>query len=292
MGRINRISKKVFESLYIVNFLPTEKGADLVRSREIASSKMFLIHNTLGEDSKIFDIDEEPTPSGLYNRLQQNPERLEGESFYTRVLKEFERIKEESPEIVHSLKDFPPRVKVAKASDRDELFVVVKKGRLYVYRKGYDSEEPPQLLGLEEVIERIRAERHEKALPLSDRFWELYKEVKNYREVPPRGLSENSLQQRAINNLMSILRIDDLEELTPLKPFVRTLLEDILDYGTLSDYTLRRLSNIDIKRPYDMIKELRTLRAELGENYLEREKQHLKSVMKEIIIAIENRKSL
>ncbi|RME62567.1 MAG: helicase, partial [Nitrospirae bacterium] len=134
VGRINRISKKVFESLYIVNFFPTEKGADLVRSREIASSKMFLIHNTLGEDSKIFDIDEEPTPSGLYNRLQQNPERIEGESFYTRVLKEFERIKKESPEIVHSLKDFPPRVKVAKASDRDELFVVVKKGRLYVYR--------------------------------------------------------------------------------------------------------------------------------------------------------------
>ncbi|RME63545.1 MAG: helicase, partial [Nitrospirae bacterium] len=269
-----------------------EKGADLVRCREIASSKMFLIHNTLGEDSKIFDIDEEPTPSGLYTRLKQNPERLEGESFYTRVLKEFERIREESPEILDALRDFPPRLKVAKASDEDELFVVVKKGRLYVYRKGHDSEEPPQLLGLEEVIERIKADRGEKAHPLSERFWQLYEEIKNYREIPPRGFSENSLQQRAINNLQSILRIDDLEGLTPLKPFVRTLLEDILDYGTLSDYTLRRLSNIDIKRSSNMIKELRTLRAELGEDYLEREKQRLKSVIKEIIIAIENRREV
>ncbi|MBI2314933.1 DEAD/DEAH box helicase family protein [Candidatus Daviesbacteria bacterium] len=40
VGRINRISKKVFDSLYIVNFFPTEKGSQLVKSREIASNKM------------------------------------------------------------------------------------------------------------------------------------------------------------------------------------------------------------------------------------------------------------
>ncbi len=41
LGRINRISKKVFDELYIVNFFPTEIGAELVKSREIASNKMF-----------------------------------------------------------------------------------------------------------------------------------------------------------------------------------------------------------------------------------------------------------
>ena len=69
VGRINRISKKVFDRLYIVNFFPTEKGSELVKSREIACNKMFLIHNTLGEDARIFDIDEEPTPAGLYERI-------------------------------------------------------------------------------------------------------------------------------------------------------------------------------------------------------------------------------
>ena len=48
VGRIKRISKKVFDKLYIVNFFPTEKGSDLVHSREIAAQKMFMIHNTLG----------------------------------------------------------------------------------------------------------------------------------------------------------------------------------------------------------------------------------------------------
>jgi hypothetical protein len=35
---------------------------------------------------------------------------------------------------------------------------------------------------------------------------------------------------------------------------------------------------------------LKKLRQELGEDYLEREKERLKSISKEIIIAIENRK--
>ena len=38
LGRINRISKKVFDELHIVNFFPTEKGAELVQSREIAAN--------------------------------------------------------------------------------------------------------------------------------------------------------------------------------------------------------------------------------------------------------------
>ena len=81
LGRINRISKKVFDELYIVNFFPTEKGAELVKSREIAANKMFLIHTALGEDSKIFDVDEEPTAAGMFSRVQQNPDELEEESF-------------------------------------------------------------------------------------------------------------------------------------------------------------------------------------------------------------------
>ena len=52
VGRINRISKKVFDDLFIVNFFPTEQGALLVQSRQIASNKMFLIHETLVKTRK------------------------------------------------------------------------------------------------------------------------------------------------------------------------------------------------------------------------------------------------
>ncbi len=61
-------------SFQIYNFFPTEQGSDVVKSRQIASQKMFLIHNTLGEDCKIFEIDETPAPAELYKRINTNPE--------------------------------------------------------------------------------------------------------------------------------------------------------------------------------------------------------------------------
>jgi len=86
-----------------------------------------LIHNTLGEDAKIFDIDEEPSPAKLYERIQQNPETLEEQSFYTKVLQDFIKIKEKYPDFIRALDKFPPRVKVAKN--------IMKMNSLYLLKK-------------------------------------------------------------------------------------------------------------------------------------------------------------
>lgn len=287
VGRINRINKKVFDRLYIVNFFPSEKGADIVRSREIASNKMFMIHNTLGEDSKIFAPDEEPTPSGLYNRIQQNPEEIEGESFYTKIVKEFEEIKSKYPDIINEIKDYPTRIKVAKAGKENELIVVIKKGRIYIHHKKYDGDENNHnIVSLEEVIDKIRAKPEEKGLSLSDNFWQVYDEIKNFKENVKIRLTEQSNEQKAINVLKRLLTINNNEYLTKLKPFIRTLLEDIIDYGTLSDFTLRRIANINPDKKPE--KEIENLKNELGEEYLIKEKQRLKDLKKEIIVAIEN----
>jgi superfamily II DNA/RNA helicase/HKD family nuclease len=289
VGRINRISKKFFDELYIVNFFPTEKGADLVKSRDIASNKMFLIHNALGEDAKIFDIDEEPSPSGLYKRIQQNPDYIESESFYTKILKEFERVKSESPELIKSLKEYPPRIKVAKRADKDELIVVIKKGRLFVHYKRYSYNIPPVITNIENIYERVKADKNDPAVPLSDRFWDEYERLKNFTDTTKTRLTEQSLQQKAINMLKSLINNSELSSLTPYKDFLRMLLEDILDYGTLPDYTLRRIANLDPKNIASILKEIERLRKTLGDDYLYREKDRLTELTKEIIIAIENR---
>ncbi|MGC9079099.1 MAG: helicase-related protein, partial [Candidatus Kapaibacteriota bacterium] len=137
-GRINRIGKKVFNEIYILNFFPTEVGADIVQSREIAQNKMFMIHKVLGEDSKIFSPDEEPQPSLLYQRLTSLPEEDENESFFSRLRKDFEKIKAETPDIENIIKNFPSRLKVAKPSDQNELFVFIQKGKdLFITHKNY-----------------------------------------------------------------------------------------------------------------------------------------------------------
>lgn len=293
VGRINRISKKVFNELYIVNFFPTEKGAELVKSREIASNKMFLIHSTLGEDAKIFDIDEEPTPSGLFKRIQQNPDKQEEESFYTKALKEFLKIKKDVPELIASFKSYPPRIKIAKNHSENELLVFLKKGRLYIHCLRYENEKKLDIYqaSFEEVFDKIACAQDEKALSLSGSFWEAYENVRKFKENRVIPSSEQSLEQKALNNLATFISQIQSEEIMPHKDFLRTLREDILDYGTLSDYTLRRIANMesaDEAKQKRALAEIAALKNELGEDYLQKEKAKQKDLSKEIIIAIEN----
>lgn len=286
LGRINRISKKVFDELYIVNFFPTEQGAELVQSREIAANKMFLIHTALGEDSKIFDIDEEPTPAGLFNRVQQNPDEQEEESFYTKALKEYLKIKNNNPELIDNLSNFPPRIKVAKKGQENELLVFFKKGRLYVSGSATDSEKPePYQRTFEEVFDRIICDSDEKALDWNtDNFWKTYQAIQDFREYRLGLVSEQSLEQKALINLDFLIR-NKKEELMPYKDFLRTLKEDILNYGTLADFTLRRIMNFKENN----VKDLDALKKELGSDYLAKEKNRQREQKKEIIIAIENK---
>jgi len=295
VGRINRISKKVFDELYIVNFFPTEKGAELVKSREIASNKMFLIHHALGEDSKIFEAGEKPTPAKLYQRIQQNPDKLEEESFYTKIVNKFLEIKRNYPNLISSLEDFPPRVKVSKASEKNELLVFIKKGRLYIQKAEYKENGKFEIneTTLEEIFERISCEPKEKRLEFSENFWDAYDEIKNFKIYKSLSPSEHSIEQRAINILKTFIykKIHN-SELLKFKEFLRMLLEDIVDYGTLPDYTLRRIANLSVegKNFNKSLEEIKNLFNELGFDYLEREKKRQKDLGKEIIVAIENRK--
>ena len=292
VGRINRISKKVFNELYIVNFFPTEQGAELVKSREIAQNKMFLIHSALGEDAKIFDVDEEPTPAGLYNRIQQNPDELEEENFYNKALREFIRIQKDHPEILANLENYPPRVKVAKQYTEDELLVFFKKGRLYITELSYTDEKPlPETKAFEDVFDKVTCAPEEKSLELSHQFWPAYNAIKNYKPYMPGGASEQSLEQKALNQLNTLINNVQAQKLMPYKDFLRILREDILHYGTHSEYSLRRISNFSVAehKINETIKEIEKLQNELGRDYLERAVAYQKKLKKDIIIAIENR---
>jgi superfamily II DNA or RNA helicase/HKD family nuclease len=293
VGRINRIGKKVFQNLYIYNFFPTEQGADVVKSRQIASNKMFLIHNTLGEDAKIFDVDETPSASKLFKRIQQNPEENDQESLQTKARKAYYNIEKNYPEIIAKTKNLPPRVKVAKKFSTESLNVFIKKGLgFFVRGVNADSEEVSDKT-LEEVWNLIECDQDEPSLPLSPQFWEKYEAVKNFKETYKIATSEQSNERKAINNLKTLLS-QPPKELLPLLPLVRMLLEDALEYQTLSDYTLRRIAGLntaarDVESIKELVANLADLKQELGEDYLLKTKQKLANFTSEVIIAIENR---
>lgn len=294
LGRINRIGRKVFRSLFIYNFFPTEQGAEYVKSREIAAQKMFLIHNILGEDAKVFAPDEIPSPAELFTRINRNPE--EEESLITAVRKELLAIKERYPNIVRGLEDFPARVKTAKEAGQNQILVFRRKGlQLFIHTVPDTAAEKLEVQPLlfEQALADIRCELETPRKPLSSRFWPAYEKIKEFREQNPMLRSDQSLLVRAENNLRSALE-NHAAALEEYLPFIQTLLRDLKEYQTLPKYTLRRLTSIEMNKNVskeDLARfrnELETLRWTLGEDYLERIERRIKEFRNEIIIAVEN----
>ena len=297
VGRIDRISKKVFGELFIANFFPTEKGAEHIKLKEIAQNKMFMIHSALGEDSKIFDIDEEPTPAGLFKKIQTNPEKLEEgeESFFTKARIKFVEIQKENPGLTEELKDYSTKIKTYKKGGENELLVIYKKSGIFVSRVGYEEkgEDEPSQISFEEAYGKIICEKGEKRLKQSQHFWNYYEKSKKIKSKEFSGAETQSIELKSLNNLKSI-RDNGGELFASFQKFILSLIEDIEKYGTLGEYTLRTIAglktgNDDEKK--ESLEKLGILKQELGgEDYLEKIKS--KTVPKrELIVAIENQKT-
>ena len=301
VGRINRIGKKVFDSLYIYNFFPTEKGRDKIKAREIAAQKLFMIHQSLGEDSKIFAEDETPSPSALYQRIQQNPDEIDQEeSLLTRVRQELERLRQDSPQVLERVKGLFPRVKTAKPGDRHGLFVFRRKGLgLFVQKVGDMTAQQlrPEEVTFEAGLDAVKAGPDTPRLVLSDRFWEAYQAAMRYRQSI-RARPPNSVEQEALNNLISA-RKHYSQELVQELGFIDVLIEDLKNYYTLPRYTLRRLRETDMTPETDPITRqkkaeafktaLLRVKGMLGEDYLDRIKARTEALADEVIISVENR---
>jgi SNF2 family DNA or RNA helicase len=295
VGRINRIGKKVFNTLYIYNFFPTQKGADIIKSREIASQKMFLIHTTLGEDAKIFDIDEAPSPAELYRRVNCNPEEEEDESLFTQIRRKYFEIQRSHPEIIERVAQYPARVKTAKSFNDDQLIVFRRKGLgLFIQTVENtlaDKKEITSVL-LEDELSKIECQSDEPLLSLSPHFWSAYEAVKLHRDPIRSSGNENSLEVKAFNNLNYALE-KYKTELESYLPFIRMLIKDLREYRTIPKFTLRRLVSVDLHEDHlgllpDFIQELEEVRRYLGEDYLDIIQQRALSMETEIIIAVEN----
>jgi len=294
MGRINRIGTKVFDNLFIYNFFPTEKGASVVKSREIASQKMFLIHNALGEDSKIFDSDEKPTASGLFKKTNSNPNDNDELNTTTIIRNEFNKIQQEHPEVLERVKELPNRTKTAKGFKENNTVVLRKKGMaLFSIIANYEAGKIKITeKTFEELFNLVRCSYEEKRLPLSKQFWKTYEKIKQYKPQYKSGSPKIALEKKAINSLKSLLKQKKEELSQRLIPFVSILLKDIKKYKTLPKYTLRKLI-LSKENNYDkLIENIEKIRESLGDDYLTAILKKTSNINDDIIIAVENQKEI
>jgi hypothetical protein len=165
---------------------------------------------------------------------------------------------------------------------------------LYIQRVAYNAEDHSEAdtITFEEALPKIECCNEQEKLDLSQGFWDYYQQAKQIKEPGYQPLSPQSIETKAINNLKTLIRMD-YEILKPYRGFIRMLLDDILDYGTLPDFTLRRIANLETVNSSKLKKlqrDVKALQSELGINYLNSEKIEQSQLKPQIIIAIENQK--
>ena len=300
VGRINRIGVKVFDKLFIYNFFPSEAGADFVKSREIASQKMFLIHNALGEDVRIFSSEEEPSAAGLYKKINESIEDNEDVNTITQIRNLYHEICTSYPEVIKKISQLPPRVKSAKSFEKNELLVLRKKGlslQTHLVADPKPDKNKISEIVFEEMLSSVQCPYETAVKRLSVSFWPAYEAVKSYKPIVSKGRSERSMDQRALTNLKVGLKLISPSKIGTIE-FMKVLIKDIRHYHTLADMTLRRIGQNELtqksseKDQIEFFKSINQVRKFLGDDYLKKILDRVKHLKTEVIIAVENQRNI
>ena len=150
-----------------------------------------------------------------------------------------------------------------------------------------DGEAVPSAISIEDVYDRLKCGPDEVQMAWNHAdFWRNYEAIASYKEYRKVVINEQSLEQRALNKIDFLLK-ENVNLNFEHRNFLQILKRDIINFGTLPDYTLRRIGNIS-----DDLKDLQLIFGVLGADYLEREIRQNKAFEREVIIAIEERVSV
>lgn len=266
LGRINRIGQVPHEKIFIYHFFPTERGRPHAQMADVAGHKLLLIHQALGEDARILHPDEEPRPAMLLARLQELPEEEGGVSLETWVLEEWERLRRENPDLEERIRDLPNRVKTCvleAPKDRSWLFVERGAGLFALDI----TEETPQLLPLEEALQRLKELVIKPYQEVSPHYWEKYRQAERLLEqIEQPVFTPNSMEGRANNNVRTALTgyanvLTDEE-----KRRLSLIADDLAHYRRLPRAALRLLVEADLGNP-DNLEAFRERLARFWERY-------------------------
>ncbi|HQN72416.1 MAG TPA: helicase-related protein, partial [bacterium] len=180
IGRINRINRKMFDSLKIYNYFPTDKGEKETGIKTISTFKMAMIHALIGEDAKVL-TNEEEVNKFFAEKLRDEKKAQEEESWDAKYRNQLYFVKKLTPELFEAALTLPfrSRVKRTKRVEKSGVLVFGRKGEECSF-KFSNSDGVIEEITIETAFKLMESDISEKGDKVSEAFDILYQNTKSH----------------------------------------------------------------------------------------------------------------
>ena len=253
IGRINRINKKMFDNIFILNFFPTEIGEQNTLIKGISTLKMLLINNIVGSDTKTLTPDE--TLESYFKKQYEEASNENSEKSWDNDFKNIYNGVKYNMSFIDEILKIPERARIVRKGQREEYAIsFAKRGNNTLFAMATPRDTKAQIVAPERVLRLFKAELEEKSYEFDE---ELDKKFVILREEIKRPYPKVSIDRRkaqAIENLEKLLVVCPAE-----KDYLNDLLEVIKSYDDLSDGELKYLAKMPVKKDSanDLAKEIK-----------------------------------
>ena len=225
VGRINRIGKKLFDKIYIHNFIPRLEAQKDIKNWQISNFKLNLINAIFGNDTKILKDDNEI--NSLFSLKKENEiladDDISWDNEYRAVFNELKN----DEKLLERIKSIENNILIRRESDFNGLLEIIQtnNGVFGSLIKGSKID-----FNIENIFKTLKASKEEKYLPTSEKIAGFEDELKRRKKIKKSKSDINII----LNNFYKLLD-NDMD-----RDYTKKLMS-IIESNYLSDKTVKEL---------------------------------------------------
>lgn len=199
-GRINRVGTR-YEYIYVYQFKPSLQGDEVLNLNQTLYNKAQMFHNTLGEDSHVYSVDEQVGQGGIFN-LNNEEEEVSEE---TEFLVDITNLYSQNEKKFNEIEKLSPKIRVALSAENGEI-----ESHFYLKQK--------VITHYEDAPERIEFQDHFYCICGDDEVRE-----KNFIDMAShlKSLLEDKRPQQALAGQVSKIHFDHAREVLKKHNFAK-----------------------------------------------------------------------
>ncbi len=271
IGRINRINKKMFDEILILNFFPTDIGEQNTLIKGISTLKMLLINNIVGSDTRTLTPDE--TLQSYFKSQYDEANNENNEKSWDNIHRNIYNSIKNNTTLIDSALKIPERARIVRKGQAELCAIsFAKRGNNTLFAIASSDDAKAQIVAPERVLGLFKADIEEKGFKYDQELDRKFEILRDEIKKPYAKINMDKRRSKAISNLEQLKAICLSE-----KDYITDLIEVIKKYDDLSDGELKYLANIDIipNKAKDVIYEIKK---EIPVHYIIQIKQKVESI--------------